>query len=124
MNYLRNGEESLFRKCISKIKDSNEYDYTDSCTSNTWRLGYEYFVCIGQSNCSSGSKKNPWGLFGLANMLEFINEVRQITPNLSLMGVAITKVDGRKNYFKQTIQTLKEVEDVHLFEALFVLTAP
>ena len=28
----------------------------------------------------------------------------------------MTKVDTRKNYFKQTIETLRELEDIHLFE--------
>ena len=58
----------------------------------------------------------PWGLFGLANMFEFLSEVKEITPDLKLMGIAVTKVDTRKNYFKQTLETLREMDDVHLFD--------
>ena len=59
---------------------------------------------------------SPWGLFGLANMFDFINKVREISPRLSVMGIAITKADERKNYFKQTVQTLKESDIARLFD--------
>lgn len=32
------------------------------------------------------------------------------------MGIAITKADERKNYFKQTAETLAQLEDVRLFK--------
>ena len=60
---------------------------------------------------------SPWGLFGLANMFEFYSTVREISPDLELLGVAITKVQERKNYFKQTIDALKQTEGVYLFES-------
>ena len=55
-------------------------------------------------------------MFGLANMFDFLNDVKQITPELSVMGVVLTKVDTRKNYFKQTMETFKEMPDIHLFD--------
>ncbi|MBR7141532.1 MAG: ParA family protein, partial [Clostridia bacterium] len=33
-----------------------------------------------------------------------------------VLGIAITKADERKKYFKQTLETLKELEDVKVFE--------
>jgi chromosome partitioning protein len=33
-----------------------------------------------------------------------------------VLGVAITKADERKNYFHQTVETLRSLEDVKLFE--------
>ena len=36
---------------------------------------------------------------------------------MSLLGVAITKVDERKNYFKQTIDTLKAIDNVYVFDS-------
>ena len=59
---------------------------------------------------------SPWGLFGLANMFEFLTAVQQISPELKLLGIAVTKVDTRKNYFKQTMETLNELDDVPVFE--------
>ena len=59
---------------------------------------------------------SPWGLFGLANMFDFCNQVKKIAPKLQILGIAITKADERKNYFKQTLETLKETEGVTLFD--------
>jgi chromosome partitioning protein len=61
---------------------------------------------------------SPWGLFGLANMFEFVATVQQMNPSLALLGVALTKVSVRKNYFKQTMEILQEMEDVHVFESI------
>ena len=61
---------------------------------------------------------SPWGMFGLANMFEFLNEVRQISPELEIAGIAVTKVDTRKNYYKQTMETLHELEGIHVFEQI------
>lgn len=61
-------------------------------------------------------ESTPWGLFGLGNMFEFLEQVRQIAPELELGGLVITKVDTRKSYFKQTLETLKELEDVRVFD--------
>ena len=55
-------------------------------------------------------------MFGLGNMFEFLGDVREIAPDLQIGGVVITKVDTRKNYFKQTLETLKELEDVRVFD--------
>ena len=59
---------------------------------------------------------SPWGMFGLANMFEFLNEVKQISPDLEVAGIAVTKVDTRKNYFKQTMETLHQLESIYVFE--------
>ena len=61
---------------------------------------------------------SPWGLFGLANMFEFLQSTQEIAPSLSLLGIAITKVDERKNYFKQTKESLDSLEDIHVFSSL------
>ena len=52
------------------------------------------------------------------SMFEFLNEVRQISPDLEIAGIAVTKVDTRKNYYKQTMETLHELEDIHVFEQI------
>ena len=49
-------------------------------------------------------------------MFEFLEEVRQIAPDLKMGGIVITKVDTRKNYFKQTLETLQELDDVKVFD--------
>lgn len=58
----------------------------------------------------------PWGLFGLGNMFEFLEQVKQMAPELDVLGIVVTKVDTRKNYFKQTFESLRELEDIHVFD--------
>lgn len=60
----------------------------------------------------------PWGLFGVANMFEFLENVRKLTPALTLLGVVITKLDIRKNYGKQTLDVLHEYESVNVFDTV------
>jgi chromosome partitioning protein len=59
---------------------------------------------------------SPWGLFGLANMFEFVEQAKNIAPRLEILGIAVTKADERKKYFKQTMETLQEMENARLFE--------
>jgi chromosome partitioning protein len=49
-------------------------------------------------------------------MFDFCGQVKRINTKLEILGIAITKADERKKYFKQTLETLKEIEDVTLFE--------
>ena len=60
---------------------------------------------------------SPWGLFGFANMFDFCNQVKTIAPELEVLGIAVTKADERKKYFKQTMETLKASEGAHLFDS-------
>ncbi len=59
---------------------------------------------------------SPWGLFGFSNLFEFLEQVRGISPNLSLLGILLTKVDERKRYFRQTIEELRDLDGIRLFE--------
>ena len=49
-------------------------------------------------------------------MFDFLNEVREIAPALQVLGIVVTKADARKNYFKQTLETLQELDDVKVFD--------
>jgi chromosome partitioning protein len=51
-------------------------------------------------------------------MFEFYEQVKLISPQLNLMGIAITKASERKNYFKQTIETLSSLDNVRLFDTI------
>ena len=33
------------------------------------------------------------------------------------LGIVVTKADTRKNYFRQTLETLREMEEIYLFES-------
>ena len=49
-------------------------------------------------------------------MFEFLEQVKEMAPDLKQGGIVITKVDTRKNYFKQTMETLRELDDVKVFD--------
>ena len=59
---------------------------------------------------------SPWGLFGLANMFDFISQAKRLAPRMEILGIAVTKADERKKYFKQTLETLKGLEQTRMFE--------
>ena len=109
--------EFILRKCLQKIKESGMYDYILIDAPPTLGGGVMNILCASDKVIIP-VEASPWGMFGLANMFEFLNEVRQISPDLEIAGIAVTKVDTRKNYYKQTMETLHELEDIHVFEQI------
>lgn len=107
--------EYILKKALRPVKESGEYDYILIDAPPTLG-GWVMNVLCASDRLIIPVEASPWGLFGLANMFEFVRDVQEIAQELSLMGVAITKVDTRKNYFKQTMDNLKELNDVYVFE--------
>lgn len=108
--------EFILKKCLQKVKDSGEYDYILIDAPPTLG-GWVMNILCASDKVLIPVEASPWGMFGLANMFDFLNEVKQIAPELDVAGIVVTKVDTRKNYFKQTLETLREMEDIHLFES-------
>jgi len=108
--------EFILKKCLQNVKDSGVYDYILIDAPPTLG-GWVMNILCASDRVIIPVEASPWGMFGLANMFEFLNEVRQIAPELEVMGIAVTKVDTRKSYFKQTIETLEEMPDMHLFQS-------
>lgn len=106
--------EYILKKGISSIIESGEYDYVLIDAPPTLG-GWVMNILCASDVLIIPVEASPWGLFGLGNMFEFLEQVKQIAPDLKLGGIVITKVDTRKNYFKQTVETLKELEDVKVF---------
>ena len=107
--------EFILKNCLKNIKDSGKYDFILMDAPPTLG-GWVMNMLCASDYLIIPVEASPWGLFGLANMFEFFATVKQINNDISLLGVAITKVDSRKNYFKQTIETLQNTDGVHLFE--------
>ncbi len=108
--------ELILRHCLEPVKQSGVYDFILMDAPPTLG-GWVMNLLCAADHLLIPVEASPWGLFGLANMLEFTATVRQIHPELSLMGVAVTKVDERKNYFRQTLEALRETEGVHLLDS-------
>ena len=109
--------EFILRQGLEKIRSSGEYDYIliDSPpTLGCWVMN----ILCASDRVIIPVEASPWGMFGLANMFDFLNDVKQIAPDLMVMGVVLTKVDTRKNYFRQTMETFQEMPDIHLFDTL------
>ena len=109
--------ELVLKKCLERVRASGKYDYILIDSPPTLG-GWVMNIMCASDYAVIPVEASPWGLFGLANMFEFVDRVRSINPTLSILGVAVTKADERKNYFKQTLETLRELGDVPLFESI------
>ncbi len=107
--------EFVLRKCLLRTVDSGVYDYILIDSPPTLG-GWVMNIMCASDFIVIPVEASPWGLFGLANMFEFTERVRAISPSLSVLGIAVTKADERKNYFHQTLETLGELENVYLFK--------
>ena len=113
--YSKWQREFILRKGMRNIVESGEYDYILIDAPPTLG-GWVMNILCASTYVIIPVEATPWGLFGLGNMFEFLEQVQQIHPDLQVMGVAVTKVDTRKNYFKQTFDSLKDLDSVHVFD--------
>jgi chromosome partitioning protein len=107
--------EYILKISLKTIVESEKYDYIliDSPpTLGSWVMN----ILCASTKFVIPVEASPWGLFGLANMFEFLERFKSIIPELKMLGVAVTKVDERKGYFKQTMEVLKELNDTYIFE--------
>ena len=107
--------EFILKGCLKKIKESDAYDYILIDAPPTLG-GWVMNILCASDYVIMPVEASPWGLFGVANMFEFLEDVRKINERLELLGIAITKVDVRKNYYKQTCEILRGTENVTVFD--------
>ncbi|MBQ4098995.1 MAG: ParA family protein [Clostridia bacterium] len=112
--------EFILKKMLKSVVDKNVYDYVLIDAPPTLGCWVMNILCASDKIILP-VEASPWGLFGLANMFEFISQVQELSPNLELLGVVVTKVDARKNYFKQTMETLKSTDGINVFETVIHL---
>ena len=108
--------ELILRKCLKNIKDSGKYDFILIDAPPTLG-GWVMNILCASDFLLIPVEASPWGLFGLANMFEFYSTVTEIAPELKLLGIAVTKVNERKNYFKQTMEALHNMNGIYIFDS-------
>ena len=107
--------ETVLKKCLERVRAKGYYDYILIDTPPTLG-GWVMNIMCASDYVVIPVEASPWGLFGLANMFDFCSKAQEISPRLSVLGIAVTKADERKKYFKQTMETLKEMESAPLFD--------
>lgn len=107
--------EGVLKKCLERVRARGYYDYILIDSPPTLG-GWVMNVMCASDFVIVPVEASPWGLFGLANMFEFCEKAKTISPRLQVLGIAITKADERKKYFKQTLETLRDLEGTTLFE--------
>lgn len=108
--------EYVLRNCLSKIRQSGNYDYIlidAPPTLGTWVVN----ILCSADEVIIPVEASPWGLFGLANMFEFLYSLSEVTE-AKVMGILITKVDERKNYFKETKRILSGYDSIRVFDTV------
>ncbi len=113
----RQQRELLLRKLLAPVKESGIYDFILIDAPPTLGFWVMNLLCVSDYLVIP-VEASPWGMFGLANLFEFWQAAKELTPQLDLLGIVITKVDARKLYFRQTLASLEEWEDIHIFSTL------
>ena len=109
--------EFILRKCLERVRATGKYDFILIDAPPTLG-GWVMNVMCASDYVVIPVEASPWGLFGLANIFEFVGKVQEISPKLEILGIAITKASERKNYFKQTVETLSSLDNVRLLESI------
>lgn len=107
--------EIILKKCLEPIKAKGYYDYILIDSPPTLG-GWVMNIMCASDYVVIPVEASPWGLFGLANMFDFLAQVRSISPRLEVLGIMITKADERKSYFKQTLGILRQFDGARVFD--------
>ena len=108
--------EFVLKRCLKSLKEAGEYDYILIDAPPTLGIWVINILCASDY-CIIPVEASPWGLFGLANMFDFINGLSDMIDT-KVMGVLITKVDERKGYYRQTKETIRSFENIRLFDTV------
>lgn len=113
--------EFVLKKCLEGVRKEGKYDYIlidAPPTLGTWVIN----ILCASDYVIVPVEASPWGLFGLANMFDFLGSLREMTE-AEVLGVLITKVDERKNYYRQTREILDNFAEINVFDSFIHVDA-
>lgn len=113
--------EFVLKKCLEGVRQEGKYDYIlidAPPTLGTWVIN----ILCAADRVIVPVEASPWGLFGLANMFDFLGGLQEMTE-AEVLGVLITKVDERKNYYRQTKEILGSFEEIRVFDSFIHVDA-
>ncbi len=113
--FRKGKNEFVLKNSLDQIRKSGDYDFILLDAPPTLGVWVMNLLCASDYVVVP-VEASPWGLFGVANMFEFLEDVGKSNRNLKLLGIVITKVDLRKNYFKQTMEALQAAGSVRIFD--------
>lgn len=109
--------ELILSRSLERLKREGGYDYILIDAPPTLG-GWVMNILCASDYVMLPVEASPWGLFGVANMFEFLENVKKLASGLNLLGVVITKMDARKNYGRQTLEALHEFKEVNVFRTV------
>ncbi|PHV69578.1 chromosome partitioning protein ParA [Sporanaerobium hydrogeniformans] len=107
--------EYILKNAMQELVKSEHYDYILIDSPPTLG-GWVMNILCAADYLLIPVEASPWGLFGIANLFEFLEASKQIAPQLQVLGVVVTKADERKAYLKQTLEALKDLESTYVFK--------
>lgn len=113
--FTRWQREYILKYALSSIIEANTYDYILIDAPPTLCSWVMNILCASDFLLIP-LEASPWGLFGVANLFEFLEQAKPIAPNLKVLGIAVTKADERKSYLKEMFDALSQLENTYVFK--------
>ena len=119
--FMMTQRELVLKKCLRSVKESGEYDYILIDAPPTLGMWVTNIICAS-GHVIIPVEPSPWGLFGLANMFEFLDSLEDIS-DAEVLGILISRLDERKSYGRQTREILTGREGIPVFESVIHVDA-